>query len=192
VKLLGNKIDEDKLLAILYANFRGKKKKIDDWIYLANIVDELSKFYGSYKKLSSHLGISPELLRETLKLLELPKEVQQLVQDGSLKHEVAWRIASVKGINNQVMIAKKLVNMGTHDARNLLRLFRENPSIDVDELLNVIDKSKNSVSQYSLVLVPIKKVDYIIIKREARKKNVNPSKLLSDIIIPLWIERGMK
>lgn len=186
------KINEEKLLGILYANFQGKKKKINDWIFIANKVKELSDHYGSYKKLASYLDVSSELLRETLKLLELPKEVQELVRNDKLKHEVAWRISSVKGKNNQIKIAKRMVGLETHDARNLVRLFRENPKTNIEELKQMLKKSKASVVNYSLVVVPIKQIDQIYLKREANKRKVTLSKLISENIIPKWLKEAKK
>src|SRR3989344_4673750 len=109
--------DEEKIIAILYANFRGKKKKVHDWIYLAKLLKKLSGHYGSYTELARKLGLSPETVRETLKLLELPKEVQDMVKDEKLKHEVAWRIESIKDKEAQIKVAKAVAGLDSHNAR---------------------------------------------------------------------------
>jgi len=189
---LSKNINEEKSLGILYANFQGKKRKINDWILIANQVKKLSDHYGSHKKLATYLDVSEELLRETLKLLELPKEVQELVRNNILKHEVAWRIASVKGEHNQIKIAKSMVGLATHDARNLVRLFRENPDINIEELKQMIKKSKTSVINYSFIIVPVKQIDQVYLKREANKKKTTPSKLISEEIIPKWLKEVKK
>lgn len=189
---MSKSINEEKLIAALYANFRGKKKKINDWMSIAETVDKLSKFYGSHKKLASHLGVSSELIRETLKLLELPNEVQQIVREGKLKHEVAWRIASIKGKENQIKIANKVIGMKTHDARDLVRLFRINQDIDIERYSSQLKKSKKGIEKINLVIVPMKQIDYFYLKKEASQNKITPSKLISDIIIPKWLKREDK
>lgn len=188
---MSSNINEEKLIASLYKNFRGKKRKIDNWMTIAETVNELGKFYGSRKILASHLGVSNELIRETLKLLELPEEVQNIVRAGKLKHEVAWRIESVDGKKNQIKIAKMVVGLPTHDARIAVRLFRNNPDINIVEYIEKVKKLKNDYS-ISLIIVPLKKIDYSYLQKESIKYKTTPSKLLSDIIIPKWINRKKK
>lgn len=184
------KMNEEKIMGILYANFRGKTKKVNNWIYLANKIKELSDHYGSHKKVAENLGMSPETIRETLKLLELPKEVQEMVKSGKLKHEVAWRIASIEGEKGQILIAKEVLDLDTHDGRDVVRIYKKNPSMNIKTLVEKIKKSKNQIEQINLMVLPIRKLDYDKIKRVAKKIKINPEKFVLEKIINKWIEEN--
>lgn len=184
--------NEEELIATLYANFNGKRKKINDWIYIAEKVQQLSKFYGSYQELANKLGVSNELIRETLKLLELPEEVKQLVKEDKLKHEVAWRITGVKSKQDQIKIAKAVIGLDTHQARTLVRLFRNNPSIDLTASSERFKKSKQTIEKINLAIIPIKHSDYYDLKIEASKHGLNTEKYISEVIIPSWLKKNKK
>lgn len=183
-----NDIDEEKIIAILYANFRGRKKKVHDWIYLAKLIDKLSKHYGSYQILAKKLGLSPETVRETLKLLELPQEVQELVKNERLKHEVAWRIASIKDKESQIRVARAVLGLDAHDARDIVRIYRKNRDIDIESYVKNFKSSRLQVEKVNLMIIPMKKEDYSKIKKEADNFNQSPEKFLVDRVILPWLK----
>lgn len=179
---MAKKINEEKIMGTLYANFRGRNKKINDWIYLAKQIKKLSKHYGSTKKVAENLGMSPETIRETLKLLELPEEVQLLVKENKLKHEIAWRIASIKDKKRQILIANEILGFNSHDGRDIVRICRKNPKLDIKEFISKFKKSKMKVEKINLIVLPIRKLDYDKIKRKAKKIQKNPEEYILDKI----------
>ena len=181
-------IEEEKIIAILYANFRGKKKKIHDWIYLAKLIEKLSKHYGSYQELAKKLGLNSETVRETLKLLELPKEVQDMVKEEKLKHEVAWRIESIKNKESQIRVARAVIGLDAHNARDIVRIYRKNPEINIEEYVKNFKSSRIQVEKINLMIIPIKKEDYIKIKQKADNFKESPEKFILDRIIIPWLE----
>jgi len=191
IKML-KKLNENKLIAVLYANLRGKGQKQNNWIEIAEISKSLTEFYGSYKTLANKLGISEELIRETLKLLDLPNELKKLVSDGKIKHEVAWRIASINDKKNQIKIANSIIGLNTHDARDLVRIFKNNPKLNIEDYLERLKKSKNNIQSINLIILPIKELDYKTIKKEAIKNNLTVEKFILDVIIQDWFKRGKK
>jgi hypothetical protein len=181
--------EEEKSLAILYANFQGKMKKSSDWIYIAEKCKELSNYYGSYKKLAEKLGISAEEVRATLKLLELPEEVKQLIKERKLLHDVAWRIASVKGKKNQIRIAKAVSGLQVHDARDVVRRYRNFPDMNIDNYIKNLKDSKSKIEKISLVIVPLEEDKYYTLTEIAKKNRVSPEKMVN-IIVKKWLERN--
>ncbi len=185
---MNKKIEEEKLISILYANFQGKKRKINDWMFLAENIKKLSDFYGSHKKLAQNLGISNELIRETLKLLELPKYVQELVKNNKIKHEVAWRISSIKGNENQVRVAKAIIGLNTHEARDVARIFRNNPNMNIEDYVEKLKKSKSTIEDINLVILPMKKTDYVKIKKFAEREGMTPERLMINYIVKKFLK----
>ena len=181
---------ENRTIAILYANFgEGRKDKTNDLIFLAEKFKQLSDHYGSHKKVAEKIGISNEQAREILKLLELPDGVKELVRSKKLKFEVAWRIASVKGESNQIKLANSVCDMNTHDARHLVRLFRNNPEFNFEEYKKNIIESKNKFQDIDLVILPIERIDFLHIKKAALRKNKSTEKFIVDVIISDWLKR---
>jgi len=185
---MGKDINEEKIIAILYANFRGKRKKVHDWIYLAKLMNKLSKHYGSYSELAKKLGLNPETVRETLKLLELPKEVQEMVKEGKLKHEVAWRIESIKNREAQIKVAEAVRDLDAHNARDIVRIYRKNPEIDIEEYVRNFKSSRLQIEKINLMILPIKKEDYLKIKQRADNFKESPEKFIVDRVILPWLE----
>ena len=186
------KIEEEKLISVLYANFSGKSRKINNWIYLAKITKKLTEFYGSYSKLAEKLSVSPELIRETLKLLDLPEKIQEIVKTGKLKHEVAWRIASIKGKGNQEKVADVVLGLNTHDAREVVRKFRNNPKLNLKEYIVNINKSKRKMEKINLMILPIDEINFLHIKKQAIRRNLSPERFISEVVIPHWIKKTRK
>lgn len=180
-------INEEKIIAILYANFRGKKKKINDWIYLARLLKKLSKHYGSYQELAKKLGLSPETVRETLKLLELPKEVQEMVKEEKLKHEVAWRIEGIKNKEAQIKAAKALIGLDAHNARDIVRIYKKNPNMNIEEYVKNFKSSQLQVEKMNLMIIPLEKEDYLKLKHQADNFNESPEKFIVNKIILPWL-----
>jgi len=180
-------LNEEKIIAILYANFRGKKKKVHDWIYLAKLIDKLSKHYGSYQELAKKLGLNPETVRETLKLLKLPQEVQDMVKEEKLKHEVAWRIESIKNREAQIKVAKAVRGLNTHNARDIVRIYKKNSNINIEEYVKNFKSSQIQIEKVNLMIIPIKKEDYLKIKQKADNFNESPEKFVIDKIILPWL-----
>ena len=182
------KINEEKLIAVLFANFH-KKRKLNDWMYIAKQVKKLSDYYGDYRKLADKLGLHHETVREILKLLKLPKKIQQYVKEGKIKHEVAWRIASIKGEKNQIKITEALIGLDTHNARDLVRIFKNDPSINLSNYVKRFKITKPSIEKINLVIVPMSQFDYLKIKKESKKKNKSPEKFISEVIISDWLNK---
>ena len=155
---------------------------------MAKLMDKLSKHYGSYSELAKKLGLNPETVRETLKLLELPKEVQDMVKEEKLKHEVAWRIESIKNKEAQIKVAKAVMGIDAHNARDIVRIYRKNPDIDIEKYVKNFKNSRLQVEKINLMIIPIQKEDYLKIKQKADKFKESPEKFILDKIIMSWLE----
>ena len=68
-------------LANLFLNLKGSKKKMDDWINIAKICKKVLDSSKNRKEAASQLGVSPELIRSIVSLLDLPLEVQKMIND---------------------------------------------------------------------------------------------------------------
>ena len=171
---------ENRYLAILFNNFKGKR--VDNWIEIAKACKRLSDFYGSHKKLAEKIGRTREDIRSTIKLLDLPKEVQLMVEKGEIHKDVAWRIASVPNKENQIKIAKAVQGMNVHDARELVYYFTRDQTISLEAYRNKINQMRNKVENISLLVIPIDKNKFTKFSELAKRKNKTPQKLILELI----------
>ena len=175
-----NESEENKYLAILYNNLQGKR--VDDWIEIAQVCKKLSDFYGSHQKLAEKVGRTREDIRSTIKLLDLPKEVQKMVKDDKLHKDVAWRIVSVPKTENQIKIAKAVEGMNVHDARELVYYFTRDQTISLDDYKNKIKHAKNKVENLALLVIPIDKEKFAKFNHIAKNKSKTPQKLVLELV----------
>lgn len=175
-----NSEEENKHLALLYSNYQGKR--VDDWIEIAKSCKALADFYGSHQKLADKVGRTREDIRSTIKLLDLPKEIQKMVEGGKINKDVAWRITSVPGKENQIKIANAVENMNGHDARELVYYFTRDQKISLDDYRKRISQSKDEVENVSIFIIPLEKEKFNSFSKIAKKKNKTPQKLILELI----------
>lgn len=185
---MGERINEDKLLAILYSNFSGKGKQINDWIYVAEKLEELKDFYKSEKKVAENLGISYEMVRSTLKLLDLPEEIRQLVKEDKLSQDLGWRLLGIKNKKNQIIVARAIMGLSAHDARDMIRYARNNPEKSIKKQIKRLEKSKKQIQKLNLVIVTLEEDNYKILKEISKRNNMDPQKMISKIVNN-WIKK---
>jgi len=88
---------EDVLLASLFNNLKGSKKKREDWINIAEQCKKILDESDDNRKIAAKkLGVSPELIRSIVSLLDLPVDVQDLIKKGRILFDAAQRINSIK------------------------------------------------------------------------------------------------
>lgn len=81
----------------------------------------------SIRELADLVSKSPSSISNTIRLLKLPEEVQEMVADGTLGHTLARAILSIEDDEKRVAIAKKAVDeeMTTHEVEDYVRAIKE-------------------------------------------------------------------
>jgi ParB-like chromosome segregation protein Spo0J len=174
--------EENKLLALLYSNFQGKQKTVGDWLSLAEASKKLAEHYGSQQKLADLIGVSRELIRSTIKLADLPPEVKKLVRSRKLSHELAWRIGAIPGKRNQIKIANAIVNLGIHDAREVVFRYKQNPNLDIHDYIKKLTASKDKFEHITVFMVALNNDAHAILKERARRAGLSLERYVSRIL----------
>jgi hypothetical protein len=181
-----NEIDEEKILARLFLNLRGAKKKQGNWIDIAQDCKQLRDYYGSAKKVADKLGVSYELIRALLKLPMLPEEVKDLIKDDKILFDVAQRIARINGKERQVEVARAVAGLPAHDARDLIQYAKKYPKEPLNDFKKRVTEGKDKVEKVHLAIIPLKAEIYSLLKTEGQRKKVSPEKLIL-LILDEWI-----
>lgn len=173
---------EAKLFARLFYNFEGKRPKKDSLIYLANECLMLKNKYGSISLVADKLGVSYENIRELLKLLDLNKNVQKLVDERKIAYDAAWRLAEITDKKRQNDVASALVGLDTHSAREVVRYSKLNKNSNPKEYAKKLMESKTNFTKIKLLILPISEEKYNYLKIEANKKHKTVSTFLIDMV----------
>jgi len=182
-----NEIDEEKILARLYLNLKGAKKKQDNWVDIAQDCKQLKDYYGSAEKVAEKIDVSYELIRALLKLPTLPEEVKELIKDEKILFDVAQRIARINGKARQVEAAKAVVGLSAHDARDIIQYAKKYPTESLDDFKKRVTEGKNRIEKVHLAIIPLKEKIYSLLKTEGQKRKISPEKLIL-LIIDEWIK----
>jgi hypothetical protein len=184
-------IDEEEVLAKLYLNLKGSKKKSDDWITIARNCKKLTDYYGSAKKVADKLGVHYEIIRSILKLLTLPKEVQQLVRNNLILYDVGQRIARINGAETQIRVARAIVGLSNHDAREVIQYAIKYPDDSLEEFRVRVISSKNKTKNISLLIVPLEAETYELLRKLSEEEKLSPEKLILKIVNDWIKEHGV-
>jgi hypothetical protein len=186
---MGERINEEKILAILYSNFSGRGKQKDDWIFIAEKLNELKSVYGSDEKVAKNLGLSRETVRSTIKLICLPNEIKKLVRDGQISQDLGWRLLAIKNKKTQIQVAKAIIGLGAHDARDMIRYAKNNPDSPITNQITRLKKSRESMRKLNLVITTLTDAEYNQLQRLAKEKNKSINELISEIV-KNWVKRN--
>jgi hypothetical protein len=178
-------MDGLKALAIISKGTRRQKRGIS----LLSIGREIQSLYSIHKslpKVASIVKISPEMVREFLKVVTLEKEVQQLVETGKIESvDMCYRLSKLKG-KEQVSLAEAIVGQGlqSKDVRAIIRYKLDHPEMEMDAVIDRVIQSKNRevyVAYFVLEDDVMKKVNKTARNAQARLELV---KAIFDEVIP--------
>jgi len=181
------KINEEKILANLYLNLKGKKKKKDNWIEIAYNCKQLTDHYGSAKEVAEKLGVHYEIIRSILKLLTLPEEVKQLIRSNEILFDVGQRIARMKNEETQIKVARVVVGLSNHDAREVIQYAKKYPNASLEDFKKRVIDSKNKIEKINLAIIPFKEETYNLLKEIGEMDKLSPEKLILKIVNQ-WLE----
>lgn len=177
---------EEKALTILFSNLKGRKKKIHDWIMIAENVEYLTKLYGSSKEVAKKLSMSNTMINSILRLLSLTEKNKQLVRERKILQDAGEALASIEDSTLQNKIGDMIVGLKAHDARDLIQFAKRYPNASIERFKEKILKSKRKVEKIYVTVIPLDENNYYSLKKEAKKRNI-PVEELSQKIIKSWL-----
>lgn len=181
-------MDEDELLASLYLNLKGSKKKRENWIEIAHQCKQLRVHYGSAHITAEKLGVSDELVRAILTLLTLPEEVQQRIKNNQILFDAGQRIARIKNKETQIKVAEAIIGLKSHDQRQVIQYAKGYPHASLDDFIERLVDSKDKIEKLILLILPLQEDTYAILKIMGAKEKSSPEKLILRLI-DQWIEK---
>ena len=183
-------MDKEEALAICYTNLKGYKDK--DLILTAQALQYLKNLpeYGSNDKVGKDVGVSGEVVREFLTLLDLPETIQNLFKQRKLtKLEQSRRLWQLARIRPELLeeTAKAISDMSAWDGRYLIDYILRNPDISVYESKRAIIESKTNTEHEFHIIALLLENEYRALANEAHKHKV-PVDVLVTSIVRNWLK----
>lgn len=187
---------ENALLSSLYVNLKGDKTKKEDWISIAKKCAEFAKD-KSHKEVAEKLGVSTELIRAILSLLELPLEVQRLIKQGKILFDAAQRLNTVDRkkeeslrMKRQIEIANKIAGLTSHEQREIIQYARKYPNTSLSNFKKKVTTLQTS-EKIHVAIIPLNDGLFRILQNESTRNKISLEKLILGIIDE-WKEKRRK
>jgi hypothetical protein len=172
---------ENALLSSLFVNLKGSKKKKEDWISIAKRCEEIARKTNSHKAVAEKLGVSPELVRAILSLLELPLEVQRLIKEGKILFDAAQRINTIKDKKKQVEVAKTIAGLTSHEQREIIQYAKKYPNSTLSNFKKRVTSTLTTEKMH-VAIIPLSEESFRILQNESIRKKLTLEKIILGII----------
>jgi hypothetical protein len=177
-----NNIDEENLLAELFVELKGPKKKRSNWIDIAKKVRAATQLYGSIGNTAKKLGVSYELIRSILTLLTFPREVQILIKDNKIGYDAAQRLYRIRDPTKQVQVANTIAGMTSHKQREIIQYATKYPEYSLERFKARVKAPAITKEKIHVLILPIRNTTYKALKKQASKEKTSPEKVILRII----------
>ena len=178
----------DEAIAIGFANLKGSKTK--NLILTARALQFLktSSTYDTNKQLGALFGVSGEVVREFLSLLQLPDDLQCLLEERKLSLEHGRRLFQLLRSRPDILqsAAEAMQELTAIEARHLGDYLIRHPRCSVEEAKVELMKAKTTkIHEYHVVAI-LDKQDYKRLSKLAELRGVSMNDLVSQILIQ-WL-----
>ena len=183
-------LDKARALAICFSNLKGSKSK--DLLLTARALEYLKRLpeFKTNQRVGEAVGVSGEIVRQFVGLLELPDEMQSHLERGSLGLEHGRRLLQIHRNRPEIVeeSAQAMLSMTAMEARDLAEHLIRNPESPVEASLQTLRAAKKIVTKEYHVDVVIGESVYTLLRSQASKLNLSVAELASTIINE-WLER---
>ena len=135
---------ESKILAKIGKGTKRKNREIN----LLEVAKEIKSIYlevNSLSKVANIVKLSPEMVRQFLKINDLDNEIKKLIKNNLIKGvDIGYRISMLKG-TDQIILANNVIskNLTSADVREIVKYKKQNPNLPIDKVIDKNIKSKN-------------------------------------------------
>jgi len=133
-----------KSLAKISKGTKRKKREIN----LLELSEEINSIYSMHKsivKVADVVKLSPEMVREFLKIIKLEEQVKELIKLGLITSvDICYRVSKLP-LKDQIKFAKQIIdkNLSSDDVRAIVRYKIDNPKMHIERVINKVIQSKD-------------------------------------------------
>ena len=140
--------------------------------------------YNTNAKLGEALGVSAEIVREFLTLLDLPQETHALFDTYQLRLEHGRRLWQLRRKRPELVdeASQAMVGLTVMDSRDLVEYILNHSETTVEEAKQTVLASKTIVEREFHVVAILEEINYQALRRVARDRGVPIDELVTEIV----------
>jgi len=171
-----------KLLLSIKPPRRGMKRPFSP-IEVAKLFQEACR-YSTIKEVAKRAGISQEMVREFLKLLSLPPDIQrQLFSNWDIGIDKGYRLSMLKDEKEQRRLANAILNekLSSNEVRAIVYLKKKNQEMPISDCIKEVLRLREK-TKHHLILTGIDQTTLRLLKKKATKYGVSTEDIVKKII----------
>ncbi len=185
-------LDRTEALSICFRNLKGSKVK--DLLGTANALQFLKQQQdlGSNQRVGEAVGVSGEIVRQFIGLLDLPAFVQSSLAQGKLGLEHGRRLGQLNKNRPETVFsaAQIMTTMTAMQARDLTEYLIREPTATVEDGIEALQAAKQVVKKEYHIDTVLSESTYQMLVMEARQRKVHVTDLVSNIVREWLNENG--
>lgn len=174
----------DEAIAIGFANLKGSRDK--QLILTAQALRFLKSLpeFGSNAKVGKIFGVSGEIVREFLTLLQLPESIQQRLERKELSLEQGRRLWQLARQRPEVLLAatEAMTDLSVVDGRYFVDYILRHPELSVPEARAAFLEAKTVRQREYHVIAILSPDEYRALEGRARHRQIAVNDLVTDLV----------
>jgi hypothetical protein len=183
--------DRNAALAVCFSNLKGSKNK--DLLLTAHALQFLKELpeYGSNKRVGEQVGVSGEIVRQFISLLDLPATVHDLINLKKLGLEHGRRLWELNRVRPSIVedAADAMVSMTAMETRDLVDYLKRVPSASVKEAVEALQEAKPKITQGHLICALANDSEFKALSNHAQSHGITVNDLVTQITRQ-WLARN--
>ncbi len=164
-------MNEERAIAIMFANLKGGKKKPSNLIEFADACRTLqNKWKGGFKEMSDFFKVSQYMLRQIDKINELDDEVKKLVKAHKLGIDASYQLWRIDAIRRKDAM-KIIPYLTTEEIRSFVNLLHKFPKKSVAECKKEFEKNRDK--NIHLLVIPLQSEEFKELSNIAKEKKLS-------------------
>ena len=181
--------DKAEALVVCFRNLKGAKAK--DLLLTAQALQYLKALpeFGSNSSVAEAVGVSGEMVRQFIGLLNLPPTILEYLDQGKLGLEHGRRLGQLKKFRNDLLeqAAEAMTELTAMEARDLTEHLIRNPDTSVQESLESLEAAKQIVNKQYHVGLLFDEETYRLLESHSRRRQMRTTELAT-LIVSKWLK----
>ena len=182
-------LDKNEALATCFRNLKGAKTK--ELMLTAHALKFLKGLpeFQSNRSVGEAVGVSGEIVRQFIALLDLPASVQSYLGRGKLGLEQGRRLWQLNRTRPLIVeeTARVITSMTAMETRDIVEYLIRTPTASVQDALDALEEAKPKISNEYHVDAILNEKAFRALSSQAQKKQIRVNDLVS-LVVNRWLD----
>ncbi len=178
-------------LAVCFANLKGSRDK--DLLRTAHALKYLKGLpdVKSNERVAEQVGVSAEIVRQFIALLDLPPSIQGRIDQKTLGLEQGRRLWQLQRSRPDIVedAAEAMVSMTAMEARDFVEFLRRNSTASVETAVSTLEDAKAVTTREHLICALVSESEYQVLAEHCKKRRITVNDLITAITLE-WLGRN--